>query len=669
MSKKATAFKYTNQLQYESSPYLLQHAHNPVNWYPWRNDVLKQAEEENKPLIISIGYAACHWCHVMEHESFEDEEVARLMNDHFICIKVDREERPDIDRIYLDAVQLLSGRGGWPLNVIALPDGRPVYGGTYFPKDQWFSLLNQIISFIRKNHDDAEQQAAVITEAVNNHEKMTSQQPQSKTDIDNLHEIYHNWSNSLDFDNGGMKGAPKFPLPAGTNYLLQYAHISGNDQALDFVNTTLEKMAYGGIYDQIGGGFARYSTDAHWKIPHFEKMLYDNAQLVSLYSNAYRKSGRKLYRMVAESSLDFIMREMTSDEGYFFSSIDADSEGEEGKFYVWTYDEIEKLTGRYFGKIKSLYSISKEGNWEDGKNIPYRSRESVADERSINEASKLLFDERSKRIKPAIDDKMITSWNSLMINGLVDAYRVFGNDEYRKLAVRCMNFILEVMRDPDFRLSRIFKKGIKSVNGFLDDYAFTIEALINMYQAFFDEKHLIHAKAITEYVLSHFYDSHSGFFFYTSDLDPALIARKMEVSDNVIPSSNSMMAKNLYILGTYFSASHYISMAERMVNNVRNQMLTGGPYYAIWDMVLAYMVYRPVEIAIVGSNCIAFRKEFDRHYIPLALLSGTETEGVLPLLKDKYIQGHTNIYVCRDKTCKLPVTSVEEAMHQMYQVI
>ena len=436
----STEYIFTNQLIHETSPYLLQHAHNPVNWYPWGKEALDKAQKENKLIIVSIGYAACHWCHVMEHESFENEEVAKYMNDNFVAIKVDREERPDIDQVYMNAVQLLTGSGGWPLNCIALPDGRPIYGGTYFPKIQWINMLTQVSDFVKQNPDKAEQQAKSLTQGVQSSEMIYLNTEEAKFTTDDLNSIFTTWKSNIDFKNGGYNRAPKFPLPAGYQFLLHYNYITEDADALKAVTTTLNKMADGGIYDQIGGGFSRYSTDAYWKVPHFEKMLYDNAQLVSLYSSAYQKTKDPKYKIIVTETLDFIQRELTSKEGGFYSSLDADSEGEEGKFYVWTKSELQKALGNKADLIIDYYNVTEKGNWENSQNILFKSAtdKKIADKYNITEreltkrvleAKKILLKERKKRIRPGLDDKILTSWNALMLKAYIDAYRVFDNNK------------------------------------------------------------------------------------------------------------------------------------------------------------------------------------------------------------------------------------------------
>lgn len=683
LEKKATMIinepEFTNRLIKESSPYLLQHAHNPVNWYPWGKEALQKAREENKLIIISIGYAACHWCHVMEHESFEDKEVARYMNANFICIKVDREERPDIDQVYMNAVQLITGNGGWPLNCITLPDGRPVYGGTYFNKENWLDMLSKVMTFVEQNPEKAKEQAKTLTEGVRSEQLIFSDNEKDEFSINNLDEIFASWKRNIDYTNGGSFGAPKFPMPIGYQFLLHYHYHTKNDDALKAVATTLNKMADGGIYDQVGGGFARYSTDIHWKVPHFEKMLYDNAQLVSLYSSAYQQSKDSYYKKIVQETIDFVQRELTSDEGAFYSSLDADSEGEEGKYYVWTKSELQRVLGDKADLLIDYYSVTDNGNWENGSNILLKSGDDkkIAEKynvteaelnKRITEAKNILLAEREKRIRPGLDDKILTSWNALMLKAYVDAYRIFDDENYLEAALKNAEFINSKIKSKDNRLYRNYKNDKASINAFLDDYAFTIEAFISLYQATFNEKWLSEAKELLDYAVTHFYNKTSGMFYYTSDLDPELIARKMEISDNVIPSSNSAMGKNLFVLGKYFSNDEYIMMSKKMLNNVGQNTIKNGAYFANWNILLAWFVSDPYEIAIVGDDFELKRKEFDKHYLPNVFLSGGAKEGNLPLLENKLVKGQTTIYVCRNKTCKLPVSDTNEAKKQIIYV-
>lgn len=674
----ATEYKFTNQLIHESSPYLLQHAHNPVNWFPWGKEALDKAKQENKLILISIGYAACHWCHVMEHECFEDEEVANYMNENFVAIKVDREERPDIDQIYMTAVQLLTERGGWPLNCIALPDGRPIYGGTYFPKEQWLDMLAQVSGFIKQNPDKAEEQAKYLTEGVQNNEMIFSETLREIPEISlkDLEDIFYQLKNNIDFTHGGTGKAPKFPMPVSLQFLLHFHYLSHNKEALQAVTTTLNKMAAGGIYDQIGGGFSRYSTDEFWKIPHFEKMLYDNAQLVSVYAAAFQLTHDPVYKTIVTETLDFISRDLTSIHGGFYSSLDADSEGVEGKFYVWTQSQLQTILCEKANVILDYYQVTEKGNWEQSQNILFKKGEDkkIADHyritetelaERIKEAKKLILAERSKRIPPPLDDKILTCWNALMIKGYCDAYRALDIPEYLEIALKNAKFILINIKSDDHSLFRNFKKGKASIPAFLDDYAGTIQAFIALYQATFDEDWLDQAHYLAEYTLAHFYDSTKGMFYYTSDQDPSLIARKMEISDNVIPSSNSEMAKNLFVLGHYFYKDEYVEIARKMLNNIKQHTTNGGIYYANWNILMAWFAVDPYEIALVGNDYEAKRKEFDTHYLPHVFFSGGKDEGRLSLLEGKLKEGETTLYVCQKQACKRPVNEVKDALKQI----
>ncbi len=676
MEENKTKHKYTNHLINESSPYLLMHAHNPVDWYPWGKAALEKAEKENKLIIISIGYAACHWCHVMEKESFQDPAAAQVMNEHYVCIKVDREEHPDIDHVYMNAAQLMTGSGGWPLNVAALPDGRPFFAGTYFPKQNWIHLLKQINDIYKENPEELEQQADIVTRGIRSSDMVQFNPVKPGFTMKDLDQAFNNWKVNIDFERGGHKGAPKFPMPIDHQFLLFYHHLTRGAKALEAVTVTLDRMAFGGIYDQVGGGFARYSTDNAWKVPHFEKMLYDNAQLVSLYSAAYQLTKNPLYKTIVYETLEFVERELTSPEGGFYSSLDADSEGEEGKFYVWTKAEMEKVLGKDAPLIMAYYNVTDSGNWEKDKNILYRRQqdEAFAKKHGITKealhqrvaaAKKKLLEARAKRVRPPLDDKILTSWNALMLTGYVDAYRVFDEKRFLEKAIKNADFLMKNALSEGGRLNRNYKDGKSSINAFLDDYALFIRALISLYQATFDEKWLSKANEILAYALKHFYDEKSHMFYYTSDLDPQLVARKMEITDNVIPGSNSVMAVNLYVLGEYFYKQDYIKISRQMLNNVKESLLKNGNYFANWGILMAYFVSSPYEVAIVGEDWFAIRKELDQHYLPNMLLMGGKEEGKLPLLEDKLVPGQTTIYVCKDKACRLPVTETKKALEQM----
>jgi uncharacterized protein YyaL (SSP411 family) len=673
MSKSS---QHTNDLIHESSPYLLQHAHNPVNWYPWGDKALQKAKAENKMLIISIGYAACHWCHVMEHESFEDEEVAAIMNQNFICIKVDREERPDVDQVYMNAVQLITGRGGWPLNAIALADGRPFYAGTYFPKDKWMNMLAYFVDMQQNKPEALEKSAAQVTQGIHVTEKVTFKEADKDFSINDLHKQFETWKPNIDFTRGGENRAPKFPMPSAWSYLLHYHYLTNNEEALKALRVTLDNMAWGGIYDHLQGGFARYSTDANWHVPHFEKMLYDNAQLVTLYAQAYQAIKDPLYKKVVYETLEFVEQELTSPGGGFYSSLDADSEGVEGKFYIWSKEEIDSALGSDAAFFSSYYNITADGNWEHGNSILLRNEtdEAIADrfkisvdelKNRIDAAKRKLMMVRNARIKPGLDDKILSSWNALMITGYAKAYRVFGEDRFLDSAIRNADFLLQNAIAENGEMTRNYKNGKASINALLDDYAFTISAFIELYQASFDESWLTEADKLTGYALEHFFDIKSKMFFYTHDQYADLIARKMELSDNVIPSSNSEMAKNLFLLGHFLGKDDYISKAKQMLINVEADVQRSIYFYANWGTLQALFTSPLYEVAIMGDKFAGKRKEFDEHYLPNAIFLGSKTESSLALLENKLIAGQTTIYVCRDKSCELPVLETGEALKQI----
>ncbi|MDH4296692.1 MAG: thioredoxin domain-containing protein, partial [Cyclobacteriaceae bacterium] len=566
-----------NRLQNAGSPYLQEHADNPVDWYEWGPEALAKAKEENKPLIISIGYAACHWCHVMERESFMDSTVARMMNENFVSIKIDREERPDIDQIYMQAAQLISGRGGWPLNAFALPDGRPFYAATYFPKEDWMSLLQQVANAYKKDNENVVRQAEALTNGIKTSDVI--QVPSSSKpgyNQETYQRIFSNWEAYFDNKLGGFTGAPKFPMPVVWEFLLQYHQLTGNTKSLDLVSTTLDEMAKGGIYDHLGGGFARYSTDEHWKVPHFEKMLYDNGQLVSLYAHAYQVTRKTEYADVITQTLDFIKNELTSPDGGFYSSLNADSEGVEGKFYVWTKTEIEEiLEPKAAGLITDFYQVTSPGNWEDGNNILHstRTREQFAAKQKMEpaecinvlaSAERSLLAVRNKRIHPSLDDKILVSWNGLMLKGYIDAYLALGNAAYLKVALENARFLERNMLRENGRLLRNYKDGKASIDAFLDDYALLASALIDLYQATFDIHWLETSRLITEYAIDHFRDPATGIYYYTSDESESLVARKMETADNVIPSSNSVLAEVIYQHGTFYGVDSLQDMSAAM---------------------------------------------------------------------------------------------------------
>jgi len=670
-----TLHKHTNHLISETSPYLLQHAHNPVNWYPWGEEALNKAKAENKLLLISVGYSACHWCHVMEHESFEKEDVAKIMNDNFICIKVDREERPDIDQIYMNAVQLMTGRGGWPLNCFALPTGEPFYGGTYFQKEQWIQLLENVANEYKVAPQKVIDYANQLTQGIKTSEMLPMVVNNDPFKMDVITAGVIKLKKYMDKNEGGTGQAPKFPMPNNYEFLLQYYYHTKDEEVLSFVELTLDKMAYGGIYDQIGGGFARYSTDAYWKAPHFEKMLYDNGQLVSLYSQAYQLTKKPLYKHVVYQTLEYIEREMTAKNGAFYSSLDADSEGEEGKFYVWSKEELEQILGDDFALVEAYYNINSKGKWE-GHYILLRDKsdDEIAKKLNltieelnikINSINSTLLKVRAKRIRPGLDDKTLTSWNAIMLKGYVDAYNAFDEDKFLNIALKNAKFITETQLRKDGGLNHNYKNKVSNLDGYLEDYALTIEALIELYQATFDEKWLVYAKNLADYTIAHFYDAESGFFFFTSNNAKGLIARKMELSDNVIPASNSSLAKGLFLLGELYYNKDYSNKSKQMLKNIEAQIPQYITGYSNWGILMLQNVKPFYEIAIAGKDAHQKRQELNKKYIPNKLIVGSIKESTLPLLEMKQTNGNTMIYVCYNKACQKPVEEVKDAFIQI----
>ncbi|HIP36201.1 MAG TPA: thioredoxin domain-containing protein [Crocinitomix sp.] len=663
MTKKHT---YTNELIKETSPYLLQHAHNPVNWMAWGDEAFEKAKKEDKLVLVSIGYSSCHWCHVMEHESFEDEEVAKLMNDYFVCIKVDREERPDVDQIYMTAVQLMTGSGGWPLNCFTLPDGRPIYGGTYFKKNEWIELLNNLHNTYTKDKQRMLNYAQNLTQGIQQSELIASPVTPSEFNMEIIEEVAVIWKRNFDSKDGGMNRAPKFPLPNNWDYLQQYALFSLDSTIMHQVDLTLKKMAFGGIYDQIGGGFSRYSTDVKWKVPHFEKMLYDNAQLVSLYVYAYQRSKKPLYKKVVYQTLEWVYREMTTSNGAFYSALDADSEGEEGKFYVWSKQELkEVLTDSEFEILQSYYEINPKALWE-GSYILLRDSDVEFDkelEQKMSKINKKLLKVRNNRVKPALDDKSLTTWNAMMLKAYVDAYTVFGESMFLQAAFKNADWIEKHQTQVDGGLYHTYKNGTSKIDGFLDDYVFTIDAYLSLYEATFDEKWIVKAKQLTDYAIKHFEDDETGMFYYTSNTSAKLIARKMEINDNVIPASNSQMAKVLFKLGKLLANTSYLSKSKQMLSNVFDSIYTYPSGYSNWSMLALYMINPYYEVAITGREWKDKLEKLNQHYIPNKVVMGGE-QSTLELLKGKFLN-ETTIFICQEGACKMPVTKVAEAVKQM----
>ncbi len=655
-----------NNLLHENSPYLKQHAHNPVHWFPWGQEALNKAKEENKLIIISIGYSACHWCHVMERESFENDAIAETMNKFYVSIKIDREERPDIDQIYMIAVQLMTNAGGWPLNVICLPDGRPIYGGTYFKPQDWQNVLLQIAQMWEESPETAIDYAERLTAGINKAEKLPiAPIPEEYTLLD-IKSIVLPWKEQFDFRDGGYRRAPKFPLPNNWLFFLRYGVLAEDADTLQHVHFTLEKIANGGIYDHIG--FARYSVDGKRHVPHFEKMLYDNGQLISLYSEAYQQKPSLLYKNVVFETIAWAQREMLAPNGGFYSALDADSEGVEGKFYTFGYSEFDILKDDA-DIAREYFNITPDGNWsEEQINIPFvqPSNQQLIQEAGftpeewdsyINEIKAKLLDYRSNRVRPGLDHKQLTTWNALMLKGLVDAYRIFGDESHLELALNVAHFIQKHCTVDNNTLLHQPKDSNRQIEAFLDDYAFTIEAFVVLFEATFDEKWIYAAQELAYKAIDLFYDGDAKTFYYTAKNAEELIARKSEIMDNVIPSSSSTFTRQLYRLGLLLDNEDFTAIADQVFANVFPYIKSYGSAYSNWAIQLLEHHYGTNEIALTGKNALDWRKELDaKTYIPNKIYLGG-TKSTLPLLINKE-QLESKAYLCRNKTCSLPQPSI-----------
>lgn len=672
-----------NRLQAETSPYLRQHQDNPVDWYPWGEEALQRARDEDKPMLLSVGYSACHWCHVMAHESFEHQPTAELMNALYINIKVDREERPDVDDIYMQAVQAMTGHGGWPMTVFLLPDGRPFYGGTYYPREPRYGMpsFRQVLVGVHdaftNRRDQVEEAAANLTQALNrdllgiggdagalNRDLLDTATRQTGAEFDAVH--------------GGFGGAPKFPQPMNLESLLRGYVRTGDADLLHQVTHTLRKMARGGIYDQIGGGFARYSVDAVWLVPHFEKMLYDNAQLSRVYLHAWQVTGDAFFKRIAEEIYDYLLREMAAPEGGFYSATDADSEGEEGKFFVWSMEELETLLGEDARIAIEYWGVTRRGNFE-GHNILYvpndddvaaeRLDMSVAALREKIEAIKhTLYAARAQRVAPGLDDKVLTAWNGLALASLAEAARVLNRDDYAQAAQRCGDFLLSTMMTPDGRLLRTYNHGQARLNAYLEDYANMIDALLELYQMDFDPRWFEAARALAETVLARF-PAPDGGFYDTSDDHEALIVRPRNVQDNAVPSGSGMMCKQLIRLAAYTGDARYESAARAALALLTNALRQYARAFGESVNALDLLVTGVIEVALVGDPSAeatrALLDELRRPYRPHVIVALTandvDGESTVPLLSYRIKHDdRPTVYVCRNFTCRMPVTSVTE---------
>jgi uncharacterized protein YyaL (SSP411 family) len=667
-----------NQLNLETSPYLLQHANNPIHWKAWSENTLATAQKENKLLIISIGYSACHWCHVMEHESFENEEVASVMNPNFISIKVDREERPDVDAIYMKAVQMMTNRGGWPLNVVCLPDGRPVWGGTYFQKEEWTNTLQQLHEMYVSSPEKIIEYAEKLHQGIQILGVVEHNTSQVQNHTNNIKPLVEKWSKSFDWEYGGYARAPKFMMPNNYLFLQRYGFQTQSQDLLNFVDLTLTKMAHGGLFDTIDGGFSRYSVDIRWHVPHFEKMLYDNGQLISLYAQAYKRTKNPLYKEVIEKTLTFVEREFLNSDNGFYSALDADSLNqnnklEEGAFYVWTKEQLQEILQNDFEVFSNLYNVNDFGFWEHDNYVLIQSQslESVALQFGLTENElqnkkknweQLLFIEREKRPKPRLDDKSLTSWNAIMLKGYVEAYNAIGEEKYLAIAKKNAQFIIEKQWSPEGFLYRSYKNNKSTIEGFLEDYAFTIDAFISLYQATLEEKHLHQAKQLTDYCFDNFYDEKQQFFAFNSRNSAQLIAQHFETEDNVMPASNSVMANNLYVLSILFSNSYYEKTALQMLHHMIPNMDYASAF-SNWLNLWMNLSEDNKELAICGDNALANIQKINAEYLPHIITAGSTKSSGLPFLENRFIENENLFYICQNKTCLLPNNRIEEVFN------
>lgn len=657
-----------NELHLESSPYLLQHAQNPVHWRAWKKQALTDAQKLNKLLIISSGYAACHWCHVMEHECFENEEVAHVMNTHFVCIKVDREEHPDVDAVYMKALQIMTKQGGWPLNVVSLPDGRPIWGGTYVSKNNWIEALLELVRIFNENPLQIKEYAEKLHQGLH---AVSTLMPANQIKVtalsQDINSLIDKWKRSFDTEYGGYAKAPKFMLPNNFKFLLRYGIENNDEQLINQVFLTLDRMAWGGIFDVVGGGFSRYATDTRWHIPHFEKMLYDNGQLVSLYADAYKLTGKNLYLEIIEKTLQFVESDLSSTEGGFYCALDADSMNashqlEEGAYYCWQKDELKMLLGPDFNLFALVFNVADFGHWEEEKFVLIQNKpleqiaalhhyELPALIQRKKEWELILLNHRKNRSKPRLDNKQLTAWNAIMLSGYIDAYKATGKADYLIRAQKNAAFINAYLWTSEGNLIRNYSPG-NALKGYLEDYAFTIEAFINLYTVTFDSSWLKSAKQLVDYCLDVFFDTQTGFFWHT-EKGGDLITPFYEIEDNVIPAANSVMAKNLRKLSVYFNHLHYEHIAMQMVAKITSE-IDYPSAFSNWLEVLLDFGKNAFEVVFSGPQAQKMALKFQLEYRPGALIAGSNIPSDIPLLRERFVEDKTLFYVCRNKSCGLP---------------
>ena len=685
-----------NRLIFEQSPYLQQHAANPVDWYPWGDEAFEIARKEDKPVFLSIGYSTCHWCHVMEHESFEDEEVAKLMNQHFINIKVDREERPDIDHIYMSVCQALTGSGGWPLTVLMTPEKKPFFAGTYYPKRGGYGRpgMMELVPQLSKVYHERREDILKNTEQIMQFLEENSNQPAGdELTSDTLTVAFAQLQSRYDSTHGGFGSRPKFPTPHNLSFILRQYKRSKDPKALEMVEHTLQQMRLGGIFDHVGFGFHRYSTDERWFLPHFEKMLYDQAMLMIAYTEAWQITKKEEYKQTVDEIATYILRDMTSPEGGFYSAEDADSEGEEGLFYLWTPEEIIEIVGKEEGELfNTVYNITRDGNFYEeatghktGKSIPYLKKplNEIAAELVISYdglAEKLdltrekLFQEREKRIHPLKDDKILTDWNGLMITAFAKSGQAFGNEEYTNAAQKSADFVLSQLKNSNGRLMKRARNGNAGLDAHVEDYAFVIQGLLNLYEATFEYKYLEEASQLNEIFLKHFWDEQNGGFFMTADDSEELIVRSKEIYDGAIPSGNSIAALNLLMLGRITGDSKYDQKSLETFKAFSNQVRQSPSAYTQLMIALDFAVGPSNEVVIVGDlnsgETIKMLSSLREEFIPnKVVLFRPDTDEKPPIVQmaeytenQRSIDGKATAYVCRNFACKQPTNDPKQML-------
>ncbi|MBG9376160.1 thioredoxin domain-containing protein [Panacibacter sp. DH6] len=669
--------KFTNRLAHESSPYLLQHAHNPVDWFPWGNEALQKAKNEQKPILVSIGYSACHWCHVMERESFEDEDTAAIMNEFFVNIKIDREERPDLDHIYMEALQAITGSGGWPLNMFLTPDAKPFYGGTYFPpvraynRMSWKETLQAIAGSFATKRGEIEEQAENLTKHIVNANSFGVGRIEDGDTFftdEHLNLIATNLLAIADREWGGFGRAPKFPQTFGIQYLLRHFHFAGDVAALEHALLSLDRMIEGGIYDHLAGGFARYSTDAEWLAPHFEKMLYDNALLIGTLSEAYQLTGKEKYAQVISDTLSFVFSELTNSEGGFYSALDADSEGEEGKFYCWSYEEIKEiLDDEQFSTLSGFYDIPEKGNWE-GKIILRFKKEifaaadtNPAQEEKLKTIREKLLMARSEKVRPALDDKCLLGWNALMISACCKAYAATGNESMMHGISGAISF-LENKMFANGEWFHTWKNDEAKHPAFLEDLCFLAQAYIHLQEISGRQDYLLRSRLIVEYIVNKFSDEEQVLFYYTSADQQDVILRKKEMYDGAVPSANAVMASNLHYLGIVFDKPDWIERATRMVSLLGKAIIRYPGSFGAWALAMQTLVCGVKEIAVIGKNYHDLCKQINSQFLPNKIIQTSKNEMVdFPLLKAKNVDANdTEIFLCSNYACSKPVKTIKD---------